>query len=114
MDFNARHALQVLRRRLPILLLCLVLAPAAAFAISALMEKEYTAKSLLLFRDPQFDQKLFGSSFVQTSRDPAREAATNIELVSLARVASQTAKRHRGMTQKEVAVAVRVRSEGQA
>ncbi len=113
-DINLRYAAQALRRRLPIFLLCLVLVPVTALGLSLLQEKEYTSKASLLFRDPQFDQKLFGSSFVQSSGDPAREAATNVELVSLEKVAALTAKRLRTLSPEEVSEAVAVTSEGQS
>ena len=109
------NLLQALRRRLGVLVLCLVLTPAAALAVSLLQEKQYTATASLLFRDPQFDQKLFGSTFVQESQDPAREAATNVELVSLEEVADRTARRlGRGLSGEDVSEATEVEAEGQS
>jgi tyrosine-protein kinase len=107
--------LAMLRRRLGVILLCLLLTPAAALGVSLLQDKEYTANASLLFRDPQFDQKLFGSTFVQESKDPTREAATNVELVSLEEVAARTARRlGRGLSGEDVSDAVKVEAEGQA
>ncbi len=74
------------------ILLCLVLVPAAAVAISLSQKKQYTASASLLFRDPGFDQKLFGAQVFQPSADPAREAATNLKLASLDVVAKRTAR----------------------
>jgi len=114
-DLSLPNLLHALRRRLGVLFLCLLLTPAAALAVSLLQEKEYTAKASLLFRDPQFDQKLFGSTFVQESNDPAREAATNVELVSLEEVAARTARRlGRGLTGEDVSDAIEVEAEGQS
>lgn len=84
--------LRTLRRRLGILLICCILVPASAFAFSVSQRKEYTASASLLFRDPGFDQKLFGSQVFQPSSDAAREAATNLKLASLDVVAKRTAK----------------------
>jgi capsular exopolysaccharide synthesis family protein len=109
-----RQVLQSAQRRWPIVVLCVLLTPAAAVALSLLQEKEYTASASLLFRDPQFDQKLFGSTFVQNSRDPNREAATNLTLVSLDTVAQRTAQRFEGMTVRQVRDAIDTKSEGQA
>ena len=53
-------------------------------------EEQYTASADLLFRDPALDQKLFGSTVLQSSADPEREAATNVRLVSLAGVRQRT------------------------
>jgi polysaccharide biosynthesis transport protein len=112
---SLRTVLVVLRRRLPILLICLIGVPASALAFSLLQEKQYTADASLLFRDPGFDQKLFGSTFLQPSRDPDREAATNIELLSVEAVAARTARALGGrLTPDEVAQKVDVVGKGQS
>src|SRR5436309_3037264 len=113
-DFDLRYVLGAVRRRLPIVLACVVLVPCAAVVFSVLQKKEYTAKAVLLFRDPEFDQKLFGTSFGGSQTDPERAAATNRQQVSLPRVAALTAARLRGMTEQQVSSAVGVNSEGQS
>ena len=62
------YILRSLRRRLGVLILCMVTVPAVAFAVSSSQEKQYTASASLLFRDPGFDQKLFGSQAFVPSR----------------------------------------------
>src|SRR4051795_3083344 len=84
--------LRMLKRRIGIVLLCAVLLPAAALVFSLSQQKQYSASASLLFRDPQLDQKLFGSTVFAPSTDPAREAATNAKLASLDVVSSRTAK----------------------
>lgn len=84
-------SLAPLRRHWALFLACAVLVPGAAVAVSLAQTKQYTATSSLLFRDPALDQKLFGTTFVQPSSDPDREAATDLTLVSLRRVAKVTA-----------------------
>jgi len=79
----------MLRRRLPIILLVVALSSGGTLAFSLLTEKKYTATAKLLFRDPGFDQKLFGSSVLAPSQDPAREAATNVALVGLDTIAAR-------------------------
>lgn len=104
-----------LRRRLGVILVCLVAFPFLAIAVSLLQEKQYSATASLLFRDPAFDQKLFGSTFLAPSQDPDREAATNTELVSLEAVARRAARRVGGrLTQEDVAAMVKVAPAGQA
>src|SRR4051812_2947964 len=80
-DRQDRHGyvtlLTAIRRRIGIVLLCIVALPAATLALSFSEQKEYSATASLLFRDPQFDQKLFGAGVVAASTDPNREAATN-------------------------------------
>src|SRR4051812_28591578 len=84
--------LRMLRRRIGIVLLCALLVPAAALVFSLSQQKQYSASASLLFRDPQLDQKLFGSTVFAPSSDPAREAATNAKLASLEVVAARTSK----------------------
>lgn len=112
-DFNLRYALRTLRRRLPLFLLCLVLVPAVAVAVSLLQKKKYTAQASLYFRNPQFDQMVFGSALAQSPPDPTVEQATNLGLVSLPRVAALTAaKLH--LTEKQVESAVTPSNSGQS
>lgn len=106
---------RVLRRRMWIAIACAVIVPATAFAYSSMQEKEYSATASLLFRDPGFAQKLFGTSFFTPSSDPDREAATNLRLVSLGVVAGRTADRlGGGLTRREVAKSVEAESAGQS
>ncbi len=80
----------ILRRRIWVVALCAMLVAGAALGASLLQTKQYSATASLLFRDPGFDQRLFGSQAFN-STDPAREAATNLNLVSLDAVADLTA-----------------------
>lgn len=110
-----RDLLRVIRRRGWVIIAALILVPLAALVTSLLQDKEYTASALLLFRDPAFDQKLFGSTFVPPDEDPDRQAATNIRLVSLAPVADRAAARLQGqVTQTQIEAAIEVRPEGQS
>jgi tyrosine-protein kinase len=110
-----RTALAVLRRRFWVVLACALLVPASALAFSLVQEKQYTASASLFFRDPELDQKLFGSTFVQPATDPVREAETNVKLVSLRPVAQRTAAAvGRGLTADDVAAKVHASLEGQS
>jgi tyrosine-protein kinase len=110
-----RSALVVLRRRLWVVLICAILVPASALVFSLVQDKKYTAAASLFFRDPALDQKLFGSTFLEPSGDPVREAATNLKLVSLRAVASRTASAvGRGLTADQVADKVETSLEGQS
>ena len=108
-----RSSLAIARRRIWVLIAIFVLTVGATAVFSALQEKEYTGEATLFFRDAGLDQRLFGSTFLAGSNDPAREAATNVELVSLERVAER-AGRQLGMTGDDVEAAVDVSEEGQA
>jgi capsular exopolysaccharide synthesis family protein len=107
--------LRTVKRRLPILILCLVLVPGLAVGLSFLQKEQYTAEASLLFRDAEFDQKLFGNNaVVQSQGDPDREAATNLEAVSVPKVAALTAARLRTLDKDQVSDAIDVSSTGQS
>ncbi len=91
--------------------LCCILVPASAFGFSKSQTNEYTASASLLFRDAGFDEKLFGAQTFERSADPAREAATNVQLVSLDTVGERTARRVPG-TGSSVKDKVEVSPEG--
>ena len=110
---SLRTALVVLRRRLRVVLICLIGTALLALTFSLVQEEQYTAEASLLFRDPGLDQKLFGSTFLEPSRDPDREAATNIKLVSLDAVATRTARALPGdLSSDEVSDKVEVAANG--
>jgi capsular exopolysaccharide synthesis family protein len=96
------------------MVLCVILVPVGAYLVSSARPKEYQASATLLFRDPGLDQKLFGSTFVEPSRDPTREAATNAALVSLQVVADRAARMLPGHSGGEIARKVKVHGQGQA
>jgi polysaccharide biosynthesis transport protein len=106
--------IRVARRNMGLILLCVVLAPAAALAVSLIQTKEYTASSSLLFRDPGLDQKFTGAPFFQEGEDEARLAATNLRLVSLDSLATRTARKldKPGFGRGDVSNAVEVAADG--
>src|SRR4051794_7419439 len=84
---------RAIRRHALLFSICVVVVPAACLGVALAKTKEYTATSALLFRDPGFDQMLFGTSSFQQNRDSDREAATDLKLVSVSTVADTTARR---------------------
>lgn len=72
------------------IVVCVIVTPAAAYVASSLTPKKYTATSSVLFRDPAFDQLLFGSSTTTRSNDPDRRAGTNLNLLQMAQVSRMT------------------------
>src|SRR4051812_44104130 len=106
--------ISLLRRRIVVVIVCAVAAPAAALALSLSQQKEYSASASLLFRDPGFDQKLFGAPFVEPSVNRERDAATNLRLASLNVVGALTARQiGHGLTGGDISQAVSV-SGGQS
>jgi receptor protein-tyrosine kinase len=105
--------LGVLRRQWLVVLVCLLLVPLAALGASLVQTPEYESTASLLFRDPGFDEKLFGTGVLLPSDDAAREAATNLELVSLRVIREQTAAALPvGMSADDIERAVAVTQEG--
>lgn len=100
----SRH-LNIWRRHRVLIVVSCLLAAGTAYALSSSAEKRYTATTSLLFRDPQLDRTLFGVPFFGGAVDPARDAATNVKLVSLSAVARRTARALR----EDPAVATRAR-----
>jgi polysaccharide biosynthesis transport protein len=113
-SFNVAALVAVLRRRFILFIAIALVIPAAVVEWSLRQEKTYTAAASLLLRDPGLDQKVFGAS-LESSRDPEREAATNIKLVSLDVVAERTSRRLDGrLNAGEIASKVEVEPEGQS
>lgn len=109
-EVDLRDPLRVLRRRAPLVVLSFLVAGGSALALSLLQTPKYTAEASLLFRDPGFDQSFFGVTVFQ-AQTPEREAATNLELVSLGAVADRAAKR---LGVSGVSERVEVEQEGQS
>lgn len=86
-----------------------------AYGYSQAQQKQYVATASLLFRDPAFDQKLFGSTFFQPSQDPDREALTNTTLVGFDVVAERAAQSLGArFTAKQLLTKVSISSEGRS
>jgi succinoglycan biosynthesis transport protein ExoP len=110
-----RTFLRVVRRRLPIVLVCTLLVPLATLAWSLHQEKQYESTAVLLFRNAKLDQSLTGSAFF-SSTEAARAAETNVKLVSLRTVAERTAARlgAPGVSSGSVSESVEVSLEGES
>jgi capsular exopolysaccharide synthesis family protein len=106
-----QRVLHMLRRRaVPIVLAVLVVA-GAAVALSLTKENRYTASASILFRSQSLAQELPGSTTPNV--DAQTQAATNLELVSLERVAARTADRlGHGFSPKEISDNVAVAAKG--
>jgi tyrosine-protein kinase len=112
---NLDQLLGLVRHRWWIMLACTAVAAVAALGLSMTQRKQYTASATLLFSNPGFDQMIFGSSFFGLETDPTRQAATNIDLVSLPTVSGKTsAALGRQLTPAEVSGEVSVSPAGEA
>lgn len=111
-----RSFLRLIRRRLPVFLVCVIAVPALALVWSLSQETEYESTAALLFRTVALDQNVAGSSLLNNSEDPTRAAETNVNLVSLGAVAARTAKTLDvpGVTAQGVADSVSVSLKGES
>src|SRR4051794_35836227 len=91
---TALHRLgRILRRRWLVVVLAVVVVPAATMAVTLSKEKKYTASATLLIR-PTGSQTLFQDTPVlPSSSDEEREAATQADLATIPAVAVNTSKR---------------------
>lgn len=89
---NLHGILTILQRHRALIVASGLILAGVAFGYSSSQAKQYTATASLLFRDPGFDQRLFGTQFLNRSPDPDRDAATNLALVSQRGVAKAAAK----------------------
>jgi capsular exopolysaccharide synthesis family protein len=104
--------LRALRRRAPLIGLCVVLAAAVAFGISELQTREYTAKASLLFSDTPLAQQVAG---LAPAANPATQQSlqdTDVGLAEIGDMAAKTARalRH-GLTERSVTHAVSISAQ---
>lgn len=107
----------IVRQRLHLIVLCILVAFAAAAAVTIALPKVYTATAVLLFRERPLDLALAGitSTPPRQVADPNREAATNVRLVDLPIIADRTARAiGGGLTGDEVSRKMRVEAEGKS
>ena len=108
------RVLTILQRRVPWVLLCMVLVAGVAYGISRLQTKKYTATAALVFNSNQLGQQLAGLPAASNDHAQAQPAA-RVKLVRQGDVAAKTA-RHlgRGLTEADVSTALRVSARGES
>ena len=113
---SLERILGILRRRLPLILLCVVVVAGAAYVLSKRQTKKYTAAASLVFDNNSLGQQIAGLSATPTnSTSLAAEQANNLELVKGGDMAAKTASliRH-GLTPGRVAGSLSVSSQGES
>lgn len=110
---NLRQVLGILRRRAPLVLLCVVLAAGAAYGISKHETKEYTATAALDFNNNQLDQQIAGLS--ATSSSLLAQQDSNLELVRVGDMAAKTASLlGHGLTEEKVSQSLSIAGQGES
>jgi len=111
---NLEQALRVLRRRLPLIGLCVVVVAGAAFAVSKHQPKRYTATASLSFSSNPLSQQIVG---LQSSGGSLlQQQASNVELVRVGgeTAASTAALLGDRLTAERVAESVSVSGQGES
>ena len=95
---NFERALGTLRRRAPLILLCFILAAAAAFGVSKRQTKKYTATASLVFGTSSLSQQIAGLSTTGGSGGSLTQQTNNVELVGGGRHGGQDRESARAWT----------------
>lgn len=110
---DLEQVLAILRRRAPIIALCLIVVTAAAFAFSKAQTKKYTATASLVFNNAQISQQVAGLPVTGSGESKAQQD-TNVKLLELGDTAERTARRIGGLTVKQVQDVREVSAEGES
>lgn len=111
---DLEQVLAILRRRAPVIALCLVLVTASAFVFSKRQTKKYTAAASLVFNNAQISQQVAGLQAVYTG-EAKQQQTTNVKLVELGATANETAaKVGDGLTAKQVKESLEVSAQGES
>lgn len=110
---NLEEALRVLRRRVPLIVLCVIVVAGAAYAYSKHQTKKYTASASLAFSYSPLSQQIAG--LPANSGNLLAQQASNLELVRLGDMAAKTAnKLGHGLTEEEIADSLSISGEGES
>jgi capsular exopolysaccharide synthesis family protein len=111
---DIERALSGLRRRSPLILICLVLAAGAAYGFSKRQAEQFTATASVAFSSNSLSQQVAGLS-PGVSGNTLSQQASDLELVRLGDMAANTARRlGRGLTEEKVSESVSVAAQGES
>lgn len=113
-SLSVEQLLGVLRRRAPLILLCLLVAGGSAFAFAKHQTKKYTATASLVFNNQQLSQQVAGLQPVSANNQPAQQN-TNLKLVQLGDMAARTAAQlGQGLTKEKVSESLSVSAQAES
>jgi capsular exopolysaccharide synthesis family protein len=115
--FNLERALGVLRRRAPLIALCIVVVAGAAFGFSRQQTKKYTASASINFNTNQLSQQIAGLSANSASNSSMllSQEAADVELVKGGDAAAKTASLlDHGLTERRVVESLSVAGQGES
>ncbi len=110
---SLEQVLGVLRRRVPLIVLCVVVVAGAAYGYSKHQTKKYTATASLAFSYNPLSQQIAGLPV--NSGNLLAQQASNLELVKLGDMAAKTASRlGHGLTDEKVASSLSISGAGES
>ena len=108
---NFERGIDILRRRGLWIVLCCVLAAAAAFVYSKHQTKKYTATASLIFKSNQLTQQIAG---LPTSLPALAAQNSNVKLVQVGDMAEKTASQlGKGLTEQKVSRSLSIAQQGE-
>jgi len=116
---NLEQVLGVLRRRLPLIVLCVVVVAGAAFGFYEHETKQYTATASLVFSNNSLSQQIAGFSATSSSGSSGgsllAQQASDLELVRGGNMAAKTASQlGHGLTEEKVAGSLSIGGQGES
>lgn len=112
---SLEQALGVLRRRWPLIVLCVVVVAGAAYAFSKHETKKFTATASLAFNTNPLSQQIAGLTANNNSGNLLAQQASNLELVRLGDMAAKTASQlGHGLTAEQVSQSLSINGQGES
>jgi tyrosine-protein kinase len=112
---NFEQALGALRRRAPLILLCVALAAAAAFGLSKRQTKKYTATASVVFGSNPLTQQIAGLSTGSGSSNTLGQQVSDLELVRAGDTVARTARLlGHGLTAEELGASLSIAAQGES
>jgi succinoglycan biosynthesis transport protein ExoP len=111
---GVEQVLSILRRRAPVILLCVVLSAGIAFGVSGSQAKKYTATASLVFNNQQLSELVAGLPTTANSNQQAQQD-TNLKLVQLGDMDAKTAALlGQGLTKEKVDSSLSISGQGES
>ncbi len=111
---TTEQVLGVMRRRVPVILLCFVVVAGVAFGLSKQQTKKYTATASLVFSNSQLSQQVAGLPVANGNNQQAQQN-TNVKLIELGDMAEKTASiLGRGLTKDDIKEDLSATAQGES
>lgn len=109
------QALGIFRRRLPLIVLCVVVVAGAAYGYYKHKTNMYTATAALSFSTNSIDQQIAGLSTSNNSSTPAAQQNSNLELVKVGNLPAKIAGLlGHGLTDEKVSASLSISGKGES